>query len=498
MPRLDDDDDDANEELFQSHNNNWKSESMKWGDDRWYAAAGASSSLSSSLSASSLADQLGETNVWDMAAFVEDEEDEEEDADEEEEVGSVSDATERRWATPKKKQHPPTRKFSGVDVMKNFNVTAPPKTDNLEELQLWLECESHLESTLKYQKVLNSARDRKDFASLPLVQRQLVKWHEPLKAAIEASQTNYVVKKLKSSYGPYMCALPAQKLAVVTAHEALTYLLVNGGKNKQRGVLLAGLALRIGEAVEEEVDVQRVLRKRSKESREKRASSSASSSSISDEASDELDDVDHAVDDCRDNFDDMIETWTYGASHLRQFLEELNKNGNAMGQRRQASLAVKRARQLLDGDHRWPAHEKLRVGVALLNELFNVATVKINGEEEKAFVYERRKIKWQVGYVTLNEEFHKMVTEDGYQQLNPFSTRLKPMVIPSRKWVAPNDGGYCWLKVDLMRFHGCEMQRVRTRDTWNSERLLSILGSLTHPFQPTAGGIAHGRFEYSV
>lgn len=478
QPRLDDDDDcnnnGDNERVF-SNSHDWLSRSFQRNEDRWYAGA------SSSSACPSLEDQLGETNVWDMASLVED--------DSEEEDESVSsEGSDLSWM-PERKEYPPTKKYSGVDVMKNFDAASPPKTQNLEDIQLWLECESHLESAMKYQKVISSARNRKDFSSLPMVQRQLVRWHEPLKNAIEARQTEFVVKRLKTSYAPYLCALPAQKLAVVTAHETVTYLLANSGRNSQRGCPLVTVAQRIGDAVEEEVDVQRVLRKRAKESRTGRPSVTNTST----EERETKTDPSGTTDDARDHFDDMIETWTYGASHLRQFMEELTKKSNSQGTRRHASLAVKRARQLLERDQRWPASEKVRVGVDLLSALINDATIKINGVEHKAFSYERRVVKWRhMGYVTLNDEFYKMVTEDSYQQLNPFSTRLKPMVVPSRKWVAPNDGGYCWLKVDLMRFHGCEMQRVSVFGTGALEYAVGRLKQKVF-----VGGFAHGGFEHS-
>lgn len=490
----DEDNVDDNELIFSNTDNKQK----RIHEDLWYNsktlnADEAAAFPSSSSACQSLEDQLGLTNIWDMGSLVEEsaEEDDDDDGEEEDDGSSSlkygSDSGDRSswvdnasWKS-ERKDYLPTKKYSGVDVMKNFHVTSPPPMDNLEDYQLWLECEAHLESAMKYQKVLSSARNRKDYGSLPMVQRQLVRWHDQLTASIEARQTDFVTKRRKFTYGPYLCALPAQKLAVVTAHEAVTFLLLHSGKNTQRGCLLSAIAQRIGDAVEEELDVQKVLRKRVQDARQKRPVSLQQGSSYGDNDDDDAkqevrnttqrleDEENHEdgstmvdVDSAQDDFDDMLETWMYGASHLRKFIEEFTGKSKGQAARRQSSFILKRARQLLERDGRWPIKEKIKVGVALLSSLIEEATVTINGVEQKAFTYDRRRVKGRhVGYVAICDEFFKMVTEDSYQQLNPYSTRLKPMVVPSRKWVAPNDGGYCWLKVDLMRFHGCEMQRVR-------------------------------------
>jgi DNA-directed RNA polymerase len=39
------------------------------------------------------------------------------------------------------------------------------------------------------------------------------------------------------------------------------------------------------------------------------------------------------------------------------------------------------------------------------------------------------------------------------------TTKHKPMILPPKPWTDPNDGGYLWLKVDLIRYHGCNTQK---------------------------------------
>jgi DNA-directed RNA polymerase len=103
------------------------------------------------------------------------------------------------------------------------------------------------------------------------------------------------------------------------------------------------------------------------------------------------------------------------------------------------------------------------LGAALFQVLLDKATIVQDGKEEMAFKYEKRwfqkdKIR---SYVSLNEGLYKMVVSDKLQSFGATTTKHKPMILPPKPWTAADDGGYLWLKVDLMRFHGCNTQKVR-------------------------------------
>lgn len=401
----------------------------------------------------SLDDELGENSIWDAAP--------------EEDQDAARKLQRRSQQAPKRSAH---------DMLVQFDPQCPPQSDKLEDLQLWLECEAQRESVLKYQNVIDDARERGDYASLSIVQQQILRWYPTLLKAIQAEQEAYMTKsktkKDMNRYGPFLCTLQPQKLAVIVAHESIMHSLQKG----VNGVTLVTLALKIGAAVEAEVNVQRALQKGMQEyaQRAKKelgeeelgeedeealwngnvaAQATDSESLMETPSSDESNDDDDSV----QHFDN----WMYGPSHLQRFIEA-NSLEPSKKTRIRISYANRRARRILNSDDEWRKPEKVKLGTALIEALLENATVVHNGKEEKAFLYEKRYLAKDkfVGRIYLHDQLYKMVAEDSYESLEANTTRYKPMVLPPRDWVAPDDGGYSWLKTDLMRTHGSKLQKV--------------------------------------
>jgi DNA-directed RNA polymerase len=162
-----------------------------------------------------------------------------------------------------------------MDLLMDFDPENPPQADDPQALQLWLECAAQQEAVHRYQKLIDNARERKDYSSLSMVQRQVLRWFQPLKDEIASRQKEYVLKessgnnknfnKASQRYGPYICALPPEKLAVIVAHEAIMFALLKSGSDGREGVPFISMARRLGEAVEEEVLIHRILHKRFKD-----------------------------------------------------------------------------------------------------------------------------------------------------------------------------------------------------------------------------------------
>jgi hypothetical protein len=393
------------------------------------------------------------------------------------------------------------RKPSGMDLLLEFDPENPPESDDPEALQLWLECAAQQEAVQKYQKVIDSARDRKDYSSLSMVQRQVLRWFQPLKEEIASRQKNYIVKegnanaKAAKRYGPYLCALPPEKLAVIVAHEAIMHALLKSGADGRGGVPFVSMAARIGEAVEEEVLIHRLLHKRFKEGQlrmrededtaifdqsdtaEDDTAEEAEESFVSDTPDADSTESNAAAEER--NSLAATHKWAYAPSHLRNYMEEISQNEPNAKKRRVVSYAIRRARQILEKDEEWSTQDKVQLGAALFQALLEKATVVQDGKEEMAFTYEKRwfqKNKTR-SYVSLNEGLYKMVVSDKLQSFGATTTKHKPMILPPKPWTEFNDGGYLWLKVDLMRFHGCNTQKVRSRTNASSLfMLLLILG----------------------
>ena len=191
-------------------------------------------------------------------------------------------------------------------------LASPPSTStnssntkcykHLQSLQLQLELESLTQSTTKQLEIYNSARDRSDYNTIPVVKRALDDWYSELNEIIEIEQwlylngdnntssdvsllntndnddiddnnnTNYEDEEEvqttrqrkvrdRSIYGPLLCLLPSRKLSVIVANSVLSASL----SDKHGYIKVVQLAILISNAIEMEVNVSRALRVKAKE-----------------------------------------------------------------------------------------------------------------------------------------------------------------------------------------------------------------------------------------
>jgi DNA-directed RNA polymerase, mitochondrial len=344
----------------------------------------------------------------------------------------------------------------------------PPETGDLEETQLWLECKSQRDTVTKYQKVLASARSRKDYSSLSLVQKQVLEWYQPLKEEIEVAQKAYILRTENEEYpksmseGPNLCLLQPQKLAVISAQEAMVSCLM-----EPEGCRIIDICKRLGEGVETEVNVQLALYQRA--ANEKRRKSGQGDPDDDDEFHgvahiDELEHEDPPLSEEKELDSPLfaVNEWSYGATHLKRFLQEGNYSNLPRSHKNSVRHAHKKARKLLNNKDPWTTKSKIQLGAVLLKILLKTTKVNTNGREEPAFFHDvvrdyLVKGKSQ-GIVRINAGFMKAALQDEFKSLSAFSTRHKPMVTPPSKWTGPQSGGYRWLKTNLMRTHGSKVQ----------------------------------------
>ena len=418
--------------------------------------------------------ELGERSVWDSPF------DEEEQADESEDHGILEEEEEAAAAAFSSTDAAASAPQSAMQILLNFDRrNPPPPLANMENLQLWLECEAQQETLERFQKVIDSARERKDYSSLSMVQRQVLRWFEPLSKGIEDLQKNYVLKQGENAtainvYGPFICTLPPEKLAVIVAHEAILHLLLRSGKRGQEGVKFTSLALKLGEAVEQEVVVHRVLFKRFKEAQER---SRDAGLNVDDESSlTPGPENDKIVDDSTSDSDqtrtsdkpevNITHKWAYGASHLQRYLDEITKMNPSSKRRRVIIYAIRKARQILGKDDEWSLHDKIHLGSALIKALLEQSMVEDGGRQEPAFFYEKRWLRARgsgtkiQSFVTLHDKLYKLFISDKLKSFSATTNRHKPMIVPPEPWIRPDKGAYRWLNVDLLRYHGCNTQRV--------------------------------------
>ncbi len=264
------------------------------------------------------------------------------------------------------------------------------KRNELHRLQLQLETESTEDAILKCVEVWNSARDRSDYDTIPVVRRTLDSWYGPLSEAIELEQWLYLnndnetnpskisvegekylfslddqssskidtsshrrLARDRSIYGPLLCLLPPTKIAVILAHTAMSTLLTSTfitiGYSK-----VVSLALTIAQVLETELNVSRALRVRANE--RKRKSNSTEREEAENNGSELENTLPHKVSNDTSSEREVIpiDGWVYTATHLQRFLDEISgicrpngqKSLSAMGKYRPHSVR-KRCKEIL-------------------------------------------------------------------------------------------------------------------------------------------------------
>mmetsp|Transcript_356 Transcript_356/g.915 ORF Transcript_356/g.915 Transcript_356/m.915 type:complete len:1114 (-) Transcript_356:478-3819(-) len=346
---------------------------------------------------------------------------------------------------------------SVMEMLRNFDPINPPTSGDPEELQLWLECFSQRETVLRHQDMLKKARDRKAFDSMSLMQRHVVQWFQGLRDAIETRQKEFLSsqdkRRASNRYGPFLCSLHPDKMAVILAQEAIIQALLNSGKEGKEGIPLVKIARAIGAAVETEVVSQRRIKERFHNP------ISASSSEEDSDGGENEDENEDENDEAAKEY--SMDRWSFSASHLKLFFEDLQRMG--MGKsKRSVQFAIKRAKQAMNSGETWTNDDLVHLGAALLSIITENAKVNVNGKEEPTFRVEKR---WSnngtkvTSFITIHDHIHKIFLEEEYLSWAANTTRHMPMIVPPSNWTGPNEGGYRWLEVEMMRTHRSNVQR---------------------------------------
>ena len=418
------------------------------------------------------------------------------------------------------------------------------KYEHLQRLQLQLEIESSEEAVAKNLSVWKSARERSDHSTIPVIRNELSSWYASLTAAIELEQWMYLNgdnKSLTSSYlgsngqkvdavidavsnddgsnhgsrgnakksvardrtvyGPLLCLLPPQKVAILLAHTALSSTVSDGDE----GTKVVALAMKIAQSVETEINVSRALRVRASKQRAKLVNPIGDNNDDDELSNINIpqteDDATKKVNTSEDNIG--IDKWVYTATHLQRFLDEISniKSGSPEQKlqsgkgRIRPDIVRKRCRDILlaegfmqdKGDAaanrplsmndfaEWDPIMKVKLGAALIqllldHTIYSKSCDPQTGEPEPAFIHARKKrsndMRFQA-YVSVHPDLLHLAMK---AELDPASmlssprfmqnSRSQPMVVPPKDWKSVNEGGYEALKVDFMRTRKCKTQKV--------------------------------------
>jgi len=309
------------------------------------------------------------------------------------------------------------------------------------------------------------------------------------------------VARDRTIYGPLLCLLPPQKIAILLAHTALSSTVADG----ELGTKVVSLAVQIAQTLETEINVSRALRVRASKQKFKMLN-------FGDDA---VEDDEPAAplrrlgDDNAQESDDLgenIDKWVYTATHLQRFLDEISnaKNGSPDNKllkgkgRVRPALVRKRCQEILlaegfmqsNGNSsaganqrllsmndfaEWDPVVKVKLGAALIQLLLDHTTYSKSynqntGEPDPAFFHSRKKLNADMrfhGFISIHPDLYHTAMK---AELSPDSmlfsqrfmqnTRCQPMVVPPKDWVSVNDGGYEVIKVDFMRTRQCNTQKV--------------------------------------
>lgn len=423
--------------------------------------------------------------------------------------------------------------------------TNQSKYEHLQRLQLQLEIESSEEAIAKNISVWKSARERSDHSTIPVIRNELSSWYASLTAAIELEQWMYLNgdnKSLTSSYlgsngqhvdtvvdavsnddgsnhgsrgnakksvardrtvyGPLLCLLPPQKIAILLAHTALSSTVADGDD----GTKVVVLAMKIAQSLETEINVSRALRVRASKQRAKLVNPIGDNNDEDDELSNinipqTENDATKKVNTSEDSIG--IDKWVYTATHLQRFLDEISniKSGSPEQKlqsgkgRIRPDLVRKRCQDILlaegfvqdKGDAaanrhlsmnefaEWDPIMKVKLGAALIqllldHTIYSKSGDPETGEPEPAFIHSRKKqnngMRFQA-FVSVHPDLLHLAMK---AELDPNSmlssprfmqnSRSQPMVVPPKDWKSVSEGGYEALKVDFMRTRQCKTQKV--------------------------------------
>ncbi|KAL9667375.1 hypothetical protein QQ045_001730 [Rhodiola kirilowii] len=131
----------------------------------------------------------------------------------------------------------------------------PPKYHMLRRRQVKVETEAWEQAAKEYQELLTDMCETKLAPNLPYIKTLLMGWFEPLRDAILAEQELCRISK-RISHANYFNLLPADMMAVITMHKLMGLLMAGGAAG---GATVVQAASQIGEAIENEVRIQKFL-----------------------------------------------------------------------------------------------------------------------------------------------------------------------------------------------------------------------------------------------
>jgi len=349
--------------------------------------------------------------------------------------------------------------------------------ESLFHEQLSIESRAIDAAVARYQRLMSTIRDLGLAATLKPAQKILVTWYQPLVKAIkdeqrevlrvlrkeareEGSETSGSSSKYDSGidrhvYGPFLLLMSAQKLAVITMHEALGMALRSGTV----GVTFTSAAVQIGKAVHTEAHLQ-VLQGGGK------GSGGRSLKSVTPSALRKLRRRKAAV--LRNDADAPAGTIAGTAGDAKDVSYELPDPSVA----------------------EWPTAMLVKVGSALIARLLDTASIhetihveddgqfSTAGAQVPAFVHAYRVERGKRSGILRTHPSVLKLVDAGHKLRESMAAHYLPMVVPPRPWRDMDDGGYLATPTRVMRTRGSKLQAraLAQADLTDVYAALDVLG----------------------
>ncbi|MCO5558648.1 hypothetical protein L7F22_012234 [Adiantum nelumboides] len=334
-----------------------------------------------------------------------------------------------------------------VAAKKEAAVALRRYNQKMRTRQRKMEMEASWKATLEYKNMILHMCKKNLAPNVPFVRGLLLSWFEPFRDALCAEQKAIIEKEPftdRNVYGPCLLQLPPDIVAVVAMHKLMAVLM----KDQEHGyVRLLNAASAIGEAVEQETEIYRIMSKKKKKQKHTQGEAAPSPHDV--------------------------------ALHMN--VEKLIKEQNVRG----LGKTVRRAREFKP----WGSPLQVKVGSRLIDLLMDVAfihpSVSLSPTQDPpklrpALKHERRiltgkkkRFTRQIGVLVCDPLLWSSLEKSAKFVELPYM----PMLVEPMKWTSYKKGGYMVLRSHLMRTHGARSQQVTLSRTpkANLRRVFSAL-----------------------
>uniref|UniRef100_A0A1D1XV78 DNA-directed RNA polymerase n=1 Tax=Anthurium amnicola TaxID=1678845 RepID=A0A1D1XV78_9ARAE len=306
-------------------------------------------------------------------------------------------------------------------VQKNYSV--------LRRRQIKIETEAWEQAAKEYKELLVDMCEQKLAPNLPYMKSLFLGWFEPLRDRILKEQHSYREGKNKAGYAPYFDQLPAEMMSVITMHK-LMGLLMTGGCDGSARVIHA--ACQVGEAVEQEVRIQRFFEKTKKKTGK------------------------HKENECEDD------ALTKEQQMLRTKVTQLMK--------KQKLHQVQKILKPQDDFKPWGQEFHAKVGSRLIELLIETAYIQPPVDQQadwppdirpafrhtlRTIAKEQQKSSRRYGVIECDPLVKQGLDRTARHMVIPYM----PMLVTPVNWTGYDKGAHLFLPSYIMRTHGSRQQR---------------------------------------